>query len=91
MEDESEISYLRRRVRELEEKIEQLRLSRRVLMSLIERLEKEKASFLGRLEKENRKLHRDNYRYAWWLLRKNQRIVELESKLQDCNSQDSAN
>lgn len=91
MEGESEVSFLKQRVLELEEKIEQLRLSRRVLMNLIERLEKEKTAFLSRLEKENRKLHRDNYRYAWRLLRKNRQIVELESKLQDCAAKPPAN
>jgi predicted RNase H-like nuclease (RuvC/YqgF family) len=80
--DYGDIRYLRQRVQELEEKVEQLRLSRRVLMNLIEKMEKEKSSFYARLEKENRKLHLDNYRYAKWLLRKNQRIVELESRLE---------
>jgi len=71
---------------ELEEKVEQLRLSRRVLMNLIERTEKERAGFLVRLEKENHKLHRDNRRYAKRLLDKNLQIIELESKLGDMNA-----
>ena len=83
MEDRVDITYLRRRIQELEEKIEQLRLSRRVLMNLIEKIEKDKLGFLRRLEKENRKLQLNNYRYAQWLLRKNRQIVELESKLQE--------
>ncbi|OPX88103.1 MAG: hypothetical protein A4E52_01292 [Pelotomaculum sp. PtaB.Bin013] len=66
---------------ELEEKVEQLRLSRRVLMNLIERTERERTGFLNKLEKENHRLHRDNCRYARRLLDKNLRIVELESKL----------
>ncbi|OAT86767.1 translation initiation factor 2 [Desulfotomaculum copahuensis] len=84
----SEMEYLQQRVQELEAKVEQLRLSRRVLMNLIEKMEKEKIYFQTRLEKENRKLHRDNYRYARWLLKKNLRIMELESRLQE---HDSAN
>ncbi len=83
MRDPIDIHYLRARVQELEEKVEQLRLSRRVLMNLIEKIEKDKTGFLSRLEKENRRLQQDNYRYAQWLLRKNRQIVELESKLQD--------
>lgn len=79
----SEMEYLLQRVQELEAKVEQLRLSRRVLMNLIEKMEKEKTFFQTRLEKENRKLHRDNYRYARWLLKKNLRIMELESRLQE--------
>lgn len=79
----NDIVFLQRRVRELEEKVEQLRLSRRVLMNLIEKLEKEKTNFLCRLEKENKKLLHTNYRYARWLLCKNRQIVELESRLDD--------
>lgn len=81
MNDYGDVRYLRQRVQELEEKVEQLRLSRRVLMNLIEKIEKEKSTFLARMEKENRKLHVDNYRYARWLLLKNQKIVELETQL----------
>ncbi|MFZ5631817.1 MAG: translation initiation factor 2 [Bacillota bacterium] len=88
---EGDVIYLQRRVRELEEKVEQLRLSRRVLMNLIEKLEKEKTSFRNRLEKENKKLLHANYRYARWLLCKNRQIVELESKLQELPPRNSAN
>jgi predicted RNase H-like nuclease (RuvC/YqgF family) len=87
----SDVVYLQRRVRELEEKVEQLRLSRRVLMNLVEKLEKEKNSFLNRLEKENKRLLHTNYRYARWLLCKNRQIVELESKLQGDSHRNSAN
>ncbi len=83
--------YLQRRVKELEEKVEQLRLSRRVLMNLIEKLEKERNNFQNRLEKENKKLLHANYRYARWLLCKNRQIMELESKLQDQVPRNSAN
>ncbi|MHB8156294.1 MAG: translation initiation factor 2 [Desulfocucumaceae bacterium] len=82
---------MRKRLKELEEKVDQLRLSRRVLMNLIEKLEKEKSRFLNRLEKENKKLHLANYRYARSLLCKNRQIVELESKLQTELPRDSAN
>ncbi len=87
----ADVSYLKKRVQELEERVEQLRLSRRVLMNLIERIEKDKNRFLTRLENENRKLHLNNYRYARWLLRKNQQIVELESKLHNAMPQNSSN
>lgn len=78
----ADIQYLQKRIQELEEKIEQLRLSRRVLMNLIEKIEKDKSGFVSRLEKENRKLHQDNYRYAQNLLKQNRRIVELQTKLE---------
>jgi len=74
--------YFQRRIQELEEKVDQLRLSRRVLMNLIEKVEREKTFSLNKLEKENRKLHRDNYKYARWLLNKNRQIIELQSKLE---------
>ena len=86
MEHYPDIKYFQYRVRELEEKVEQLRLSRRVLMNLVEKLEKEKTCILGRLERENRRLHRDNNKYARRLLKKNSQIVELQSKL-DTNSE----
>lgn len=87
MEERKDVEFLLDRVMELEEKIEQLRLSRRVLMNLIEKIEKDRAGFLTRLERENRKLQQNNYRYAQRLLHKNRQIVELESRLKDGSSQ----
>jgi len=52
-------------------------------MDLIEKIERERTCLLNRLEKENNKLHRDNYRYARRLFRKNLQIVELETKLEN--------
>jgi predicted RNase H-like nuclease (RuvC/YqgF family) len=86
-----DVNYLQRRVKELEEKVVQLRLSRRVLMNLLERLEKEKLQYGARMERENKKLHQDNYRYARRLLYKNKRIVELEAQLDRYTSKSSAN
>jgi len=83
MEEYPDLQYFQRRIQELEDKVDQLRLSRRVLMNLIEKVEKEKTLFATKLEKENRRLHRNNYRYACWLLKKNRQIVELESKIKD--------
>lgn len=83
MNGSADIQYLQKRIQELEEKVEQLRLSRRVLMNLIEKIEKDKTGFVSKLEKENRKLHKDNYRYAQSLLKQNRRIVELQNRLED--------
>lgn len=83
MDEKTDICNLKKRVRELEEKVEQLRLSRRVLMFLIEKMEKEKVCFQNRLQKENNRLHQDNHRYARRLLSKNLKIIELESKLEE--------
>jgi len=52
-------------------------------MNLVEKLEKEKTCILARLETENRRLHRDNNKYARRLLIKNSQLVELKSKLEE--------
>lgn len=75
---EQEIWLLRRRVRELEKQVEQLRVSRRVLMNLIERMEEEKKNSLSRLEKENKRLQINNRRYAKKLMKYNSCLVELK-------------
>lgn len=78
-----EVCYWQQRVEELEEKVEQLRLSRRVLLNLVEKLEKERICSLTRLEEENKRLHLTNNRYARSLVKKNIQIVEMESKNQE--------
>jgi len=74
--------YLINRIKELEEQVEHLRVSRRVLMNLIEKIESEKRLLLTRLEKENKKLQKSNSKYAQWLWNKNRKIIELESKIE---------
>ena len=81
--DTLDINYLQKRVYELEEKVEQLRLSRRVLMNLVEKLEREKSGSVSKLEKENRKLQISNCRYAKFLLRKNRQIMDLRGQLEE--------
>jgi len=63
--------YLIKKVEELEDKIHQLRVSRRILMNLIENIEKEKNFTIAQLAKENRKLKLSNARYA-------KRILDLK-------------
>ncbi|SHE41600.1 translation initiation factor 2 [Desulforamulus putei] len=87
MNGSADLQYLQKRIQELEEKVEQLRLSRRVLMNLIEKIEKDKSMFVSRLEKENRKLHKENYRYAQSLLKQNRRIVELQNRLENLQTE----
>ncbi|MBO8167674.1 MAG: translation initiation factor 2 [Thermoanaerobacteraceae bacterium] len=72
---------LKKRISILEEKVEHLRVSRRVLMNLIEKLEKEKKQEFERLERINRKLQQSNSRYAKDLILKNKKIVELEEQV----------
>lgn len=69
------------RIKELEEQVSYLRISRRVLMNLIEKIETEKRFILNKLEEENKKLHKNNIRYAKKLWNKNKKIIELEINL----------
>lgn len=69
------------RIKELEEKIDQLRFSRRVLMNLVERLEKEKWENMSRLERDKKRLQLQNSKYARILWHKNRQILDLETKL----------
>ncbi|MGI6684782.1 MAG: translation initiation factor 2 [Bacillota bacterium] len=85
----SEYQIMKKRIEELEERIEHLRVSRRVLMNLVEKLEKEKNTLLAKLEKENRKLQRNNALYAQSILLKNRRIMELEAEMQNNQSNKS--
>lgn len=82
-EDISPIEELHKRVRELEDKVESLRISRRVLMNLIESLENEKREKLTSLESRNERLQKNNCRYARIIMYRNLRINELEQKLKD--------
>jgi predicted RNase H-like nuclease (RuvC/YqgF family) len=84
-----ETVQLKTRIRELEEKLAQVRLSRRVLLHLLEQVEKERNLFMQSLEKENRRLQQTNARYVRSLLKKNQQIIELQSKLYGDSSQNS--
>lgn len=71
------------RVGELEQRIEHLRVSRRVLMNLLEKVEREKVTLVHKLEKENVRLQRDNTRFAKWIFSKNREIIELQEKIEE--------
>ena len=81
MDSIDELQLLRARVGELEQRVEHLRVSRRVLMNLLEKVEREKVALVHRLEKENVRLQRDNKRFAKWIFSKNREIVELQEKM----------
>ena len=81
MNSKDEINLLRARVGELEQRVEHLRVSRRVLMNLLEKVEREKVALVRQLEKENVRLQRDNKRFAKWIFSKNKEIVELQEKV----------
>ena len=63
------------KIDKLKKEIDNLRVSRRILMYLVERLEKERQQ----LELENKRLQRNNCRYAQTIVQKNIEIVELQS------------
>lgn len=71
---------------ELEKQVTQLRLSRRILMNLIEKIENEKRSLFNQLEKEKKQLRLNNQRYAKWLMQNNYRYIELQTNLKKTNN-----
>ncbi|HZK54868.1 MAG TPA: translation initiation factor 2 [Desulfosporosinus sp.] len=82
MEPIDEVKLLKARVGELEQRVEHLRVSRRVLMNLLEKVEREKVDLVHHLEKENVRLHLDNKRFAKSIFSKNKEIVELQGKME---------
>lgn len=76
-----EVEALRARVRELERRVRVLRTSRRVLMTLVSRLEQERRSEVARHERERGRLQRRNARYARIILERHRHIVQLERLL----------
>jgi ABC-type uncharacterized transport system ATPase subunit len=74
------------RIKDLEKKVEHLRISRRVLMSLVTRQEQDKAVQILELLEENRRLRRTNNRFAQTLWLKNQQILELTISEKQGNS-----
>lgn len=82
MHEADELAELKRRVKVLEERIQGLRASRRILMNLVAAQEREKRSRIQKLEQENSRLQRQSTRYAKAVLERNIRIIRLEGKLQ---------
>lgn len=70
------------RIRRLQEDITSLRMSRRILMSLLEQLQGERRQEKDRLEKEKLRLQKANSHYVETIWEKNIRIRELEEKLE---------
>ncbi len=70
---------LYQRIEALEERLEQMRLSRRVLLRILEQSEEDKRSQLRRLEKENHKLQKQNCYFAKSLMAKNHEIMNLSA------------
>lgn len=80
---QEELRITKSRVGELEQRIEHLRVSRRVLMNLLEKVEREKVTLVHKLEKENVRLQRDNTRFAKWIFSKNREIMALHERIEE--------
>ena len=80
------VEDLKSRIRELEDKIEALRISRRVLMNLIEAVERENKEKVSRLEYQNIRLQKNNYRYAQTIMSRNLEIVRLAEQLRSVSN-----
>lgn len=78
---EQELSEMGKLVEQLQQRVEHLRVSRRVLMNLIEKIERDKATTISRLEKENKKLTLTNKKYARWLMESNYRLRQIEKQI----------
>lgn len=86
VEETTLIEELKARIRELEDKVEALRISRRVLMNLIDSIEREKRERIVRLENLNERLQKNNCRYAKTIMCRNLEIVKLEEQLRSASS-----
>lgn len=81
MEHEDDLTVLRQRVRILEERIQGLRASRRILMNLLTAQEREKRSRIQRLEQEVFRLQQRNSRFARQVLDRNIQVIRLQETL----------
>jgi hypothetical protein len=79
--DNSTLLYLQSRIKELEDKVEALRVSRRVLMNLVEINERERLEQICRLQSEQQQLIKNNFRYLKIIKRCNMKILELEGQI----------
>ena len=71
---------LAQRVEALEERLEQMKVSRRVLMRLLENAEQDRKVEVGNLRQENQRLRLQNRMLAHNLWDKNRRIVLLQNQ-----------
>ena len=75
------LGELRVHIQELEDKLTALRVSRRVLMTLLDNVEKDKCEQLLMLESQNGKLQKNNCHYAQTIMSQNSHIAKLEEKI----------
>ena len=78
---------LSRRVAALEERLEQMKLSRRVLLRLLDRAESDRKVEVGNLRLENQRLKKQNQALANSLWAKNSQIVRLKMNINEADYQ----
>lgn len=83
MSTNEEIVFLRKRVAELEKQLDSLRLSRRVLMDLLEQIEKEKNVLVKKLERTSKCLQKYKRLNSARPLLKSFEIVEFNNHIKD--------
>ena len=66
------------RIKQLQDNIYSLRMSRRVLMSLLEQVQTNQQEEIERLRKQNARLTKQNQGFAGRLWEQNRRLCELE-------------
>jgi len=81
IDDSNLLEDLRVRIRELEAKIDALRMGRRVLMNLIESVENENRTEMERLKNQNERLQKNNSRYAKMIMVYKGQISQMEVQL----------
>jgi hypothetical protein len=74
-----EVAHLMARVKTLEDTVRSLRVSRRVLMNLMAERERSHEGRIRDLERKNKRLRRDNRRYAQRMLEQNIRLMGMEN------------
>lgn len=76
--EQEELKRSREQIRQLQDNIYSLRMSRRVLMSLLEQVQTSQQEEISRLKRQNAQLQKQNQGYAGRLWQQNRRIHELE-------------
>jgi CII-binding regulator of phage lambda lysogenization HflD len=77
------IQELRLQILELEDKIQALRIGRRVLLNLLNAVEKAKDEQLSVVQVQNERLQRHLSRYTRVVLKQNRKIDQLEQQIKN--------
>ncbi len=72
-----QIKRYREQIRNLEDSVYSLRMSRRILMSLLEQVQSNSDQELERLRKQNSILQKQNHNYAQRIWQQNRHLLEL--------------